>query len=62
MKTLHTNGLLNSFEFESYRTCEICLLSKMTKAPFPGFVKRAVDLFELVHTDMCGPMSMTTRG
>jgi hypothetical protein len=31
---LHKDGLLNSFDFESFDTCESCLLGKMTKAPF----------------------------
>jgi hypothetical protein len=34
----------------------------MTKAPFIGFLERAVDLLELVHTDVCGLMSTTARG
>jgi len=62
MKRLHTDGLLTSFDFESYETCEACLLGKMTKAPFKGFPERAADLLELIHTDVCGPMSTTARG
>jgi len=62
MKRLHDDGLLTSFNFESYETCEFCLLDKMTKTPFIGFPERASDLLELVHTDVCGPMSMTLRG
>ena len=31
---LHQNGLLNSFDYESFETCESCLLGKMTKIPF----------------------------
>ncbi|CAD6336306.1 unnamed protein product [Miscanthus lutarioriparius] len=34
MKRLHSDGLLTSFDFESYETCEACLLGKMTKMPF----------------------------
>ena len=30
MKKLHLNGLLTLFDFESYETCEACLLGKMT--------------------------------
>ena len=37
MKKLHSDGLLTSFDFESYETCEACLLGKMTKTPFTGF-------------------------
>jgi transposase InsO family protein len=62
MKKLHNDGLLTSFDFESYETCEARLLGKMTKMPFSGFPERASDLLELIHTDVCGPMSTTTRG
>ena len=62
MKKLHENGLLSSFDFESYETCEACLLGKMTKTSFTGFPERASDLMELIHTDVCGPMSSTARG
>jgi len=62
MKRLHSDGLLTSFDFESYETCEACLLGKMTKTPFTGFPERAADLLELIHTDVCGPMSTTARG
>ena len=33
---LHRDGLLDSFDFESYESCESCLMGKMTKAPFTG--------------------------
>jgi hypothetical protein len=62
MKRLYSDALLTSFDFESYETCEACLMGKMTKAPFTGFPERAAYLLELVHTDVCGPMSMTARG
>jgi hypothetical protein len=62
MKRLHADGLLTSFDFESYETCEACLLGKMTKTLFTGFPERASDLLELVHTDVCGPMNTTTSG
>ena len=61
MKKLHLDGLLTSFDFESYETCEACLLGKMTKTPFTSFPERASDLLELIHTDMCGSMSSTAR-
>ena len=61
MKKIHTNGLLASFDFELYETCKACLLGKMTKTPFTGFSERASDLLELIHSDVCGPISSTTR-
>ena len=36
MKKLHGDGLLTSFDFESYETCQAYLLGKMTKSPFSG--------------------------
>jgi transposase InsO family protein len=62
MKKLHSDGLLTSFDFESYETCEACLLGKMTKAPFTGLPERALHLLEPIHTDVCGLMSTTARG
>jgi hypothetical protein len=62
MKKLHSDGLLTLFDIESYETCEACLLGKMTKAPFTGWPERALDLLELIHTDLCGPMSTIARG
>jgi hypothetical protein len=34
----------------------------MTKTPFIDFLERASDLLELIHTDVCGPMSTMARG
>jgi hypothetical protein len=62
MKKLHNDGLLTSFDFESYETCEAYLLGKRTKMPFSGFSERASNLLELIHTDVCGPISTRTRG
>jgi len=62
MKKLHTDGLLESLDFESLDTCEPCLLGKMTKTPFSGTMERASDLLEIIHTDVCGPMSIEARG
>ena len=62
VEKLHRDGLLDSFDFESFDTCESCLLGKMTKAPFTGIGERASDLLGLVHSDVCGPMSSTARG
>ena len=59
---LHQDGLIHSFDLESFETCESCLLGKMTKAPFAGHSKRASDLLGLTHTDVCGPISSISRG
>ncbi|MCR2847896.1 DDE-type integrase/transposase/recombinase [Weizmannia coagulans] len=59
---LHKDGLLNSFDLESYEVCESCLLGKMTKEPFTGHSERASELLGLVHTDVCGPINSIARG
>jgi hypothetical protein len=61
IERLHKDGLLSSFDFESFNTCESCLLGKMTKAPFTSQSDKASDLLELVHTDVCGPMSFVAK-
>ncbi|MBJ4058734.1 DDE-type integrase/transposase/recombinase, partial [Salmonella enterica subsp. enterica serovar Goldcoast] len=62
VEKLHSDGMLNSFDLESFETCESCLVGKITKTPFTGRSERASDLLALIHTDVCGPMSTTARG
>ena len=35
--------------------------AKMTNTPFSGTMERATDLLEIIHTDVCGPMSVEAR-
>ena len=58
---LHKDGLLDSFDFESFDTCESCLLGKMAKSPFTHKGERAKELLGLIHTVVCGPFSTSTR-
>ena len=62
MKKLHADGLFESLDYESFDACEPCLLGKMTKTPFFITMERATDLLEIIHTDVCGPMSLEARG
>ena len=57
MKKLHADGILESLD-----ACEPCLMGKMTKTPFSGTKERATDLLEIIHTDVCDPMSVKARG
>ena len=61
MKKPHADGLLESLDYESFDTCEQLLLGKMTKTPFSGTMEQANDLLEIIHTDVCGPMSVEAR-
>ena len=49
--------IMNHFD-----ACEPCLMGKMTKTLFSGTMERATDLLEIIHTDVCGPMSVETHG
>ena len=62
MKKLHKDGFLESLGYESFDACEPCLLGKMTKTPFSGTMEQATDLLEIIHTDVCDPMSVDARG
>ena len=61
MKKLHADGLLESLHYEPFDTCEPCLMGKMTKTLFSGTMERANDLLEIMHTDVCGLMSVEAR-
>ena len=61
MKKLHKDGFLESLGYESFDACEPCLLGKMTKTPFSGTMEQATDLLEIIHTDVCDPMSVDAR-
>ena len=52
MTKLHKDGSLGSFDYESYDTCESCLLCKMTKLPFKGKGEHAKGPLGLIHADM----------
>ena len=56
------DGLLEPMDFDEFPVCESCLEGKMTKRPFNKKGRRAQDLLELIHSDVCGPMSIQTRG
>jgi hypothetical protein len=37
-------------------------MGKMTKTPFSGTMEQANDLLEIIHTNVCGPMSVEAHG
>ena len=56
------NGPLKLSKVEPYPICELCLQGKMTKNPFTRKGVRATDVLELIHTDVCGPLTHMARG
>jgi hypothetical protein len=61
MQRLHKDGVLPSFDFESFDTCEASLMGKMTKTAFTGHLEWANELLEIIHSDLCGRMSTSVR-
>ena len=53
---------IKKFVLNEFPVCESSLEGKMTKIPFNAKGYRAKDLLELVHSDVCGPMSIQARG
>ncbi|MFW5438943.1 hypothetical protein, partial [Paenibacillus apiarius] len=62
LSKLHKDGLLDPLIYESYKTYEACLKGKMAKTPFVGQIERVEELLGLIHSDVCGPMSISARG
>ena len=58
MKKHHVDGSLDSLVFEKIETCEPCLKGKMTKTPFSSMMEQTCDLLEMIHSDVCSPMSI----
>lgn len=42
--------------------CETCLRRKMTRLPFPKVSPRESELFEVIHSDVCGPIRVESNG
>ena len=57
IQRLMKNGLIEPLDFDGFPVCESWLKGKMTKRPFNAKGERAQELLELVHTNVCGPMS-----
>ena len=49
-------GLLQ-FGTKHQEVCRGCALGKYTKTSFPSSEHRAIGVLDLVHLDVCGPMS-----
>ena len=62
IQRLIKDELLEPLDFDKFPVCESCLEGKMTKRPFNVKGRRAQELLELVHMDVCGPMSTQAKG
>ena len=55
-------GISGDSVFQPMEVCESCLEGNMTKRPFLAKGNRTNALLELVHTDVCGPITIRLRG
>ena len=56
-------GLKCEIETQPRKECEACVLGKMQKKPFPKqSQQRATRPYEIVHSDVCGPMQVESKG
>ena len=59
---MEKDSLIGPLGLDPYPTCKSCLFGKMTKSPFIGHHKRAAQILDLVHTDVCGPINEMACG
>ena len=59
---MFTGGLLNPLDVTALPVCESCLEEKMTVRSFKAKGYRAKEVLDLVHTDLCRPISTSARG
>ena len=62
IEMLVNDELLKELKVILLPTCESCLKGKMTKRSFPLKGHQTNDLLEPVHSDVCGPFNVQTRG
>ena len=62
IRRMVTGGLLSPLDVTALPVCEPCLEEKMTMKPFKAKCYRAKEVLDLLHIDLCGPMSTNARG
>ena len=62
MNRLAQEEILDKDDYESLPIRESSLLGKMIKSSFTRKGERASDVLDLIHTDVCGPMSTCVKG
>ena len=62
MKELSRSGYFLAFNFQDFLVCEHCLFGKQTQSTHKKGSTRKTERLQLVHSDVCGPMSMALMG
>ena len=62
MNMLTQERILDNNDYKLLPTHESYLFEEMTKSPFTEKDEQASDVLDLVHIDVCRPMSISARG
>ncbi|KAJ9697292.1 hypothetical protein PVL29_009194 [Vitis rotundifolia] len=56
------DGVLSNLDFSDFETCVVCLKGKMTAKTRKEKVDKCGSTLNLIHTDICGPLTPTALG
>ncbi len=65
LRNMSSKGTVRGLDFsanEKMEFCETCVKGKQTQTSFPHSKRRSNVLLEIVHTDICGPMRVKSKG
>ena len=61
LERLVRDGMLSNHDFSDFETCVVCLKGKMTAKTRKEKIDRCGSILDLIHIDICGPLT-PTRG
>ncbi|KAJ9689270.1 hypothetical protein PVL29_014779 [Vitis rotundifolia] len=62
LERLVRDGVLSNLDFSDFETCVVCLKGKMTAKTRKEKIDRCGSTLDLIHTDICGPLTPTALG
>ncbi|GLU01767.1 hypothetical protein SLE2022_190530 [Rubroshorea leprosula] len=62
LKEMHSKNMVIDMPVvnEDSGVCGVCQLGKQARLPFPNKVSRAVEKLQLIHSDICVPMKVSS--
>ncbi|RVW35626.1 Copia protein [Vitis vinifera] len=62
LERLVRDGVLSDLDFSDFETCVVCLKGKMAAKTRKEKIDRCGGTLDLIHTDICGPLTPTALG
>ena len=62
LERLVKDGVVSNLDFSDFETCVVCLKGKMTAKTRKEKIDRCESTLDLIHTDICGPLTPTALG